>query len=181
MYVKALRPDRLSFYDGKTEWKLGEPMPVIAGGANGPCGPGYHLGKSVEHAIQYAKWPMSLYEAEPCGDLLGEDDTKARFTSAKIVKEIKKPSWVVRTEKFIASIKDVPWFKNSDKPRRAWKLFDTRAAAWDAAGDAARAAAWDAAWDAARAAARDAAWDAARAAARDEFDSLVHECFGVES
>ena len=37
-----------------------------------------------------------------------------------------------------------------------------RAAAWDAARDAA----WDAAWDAARAAAWDAAWDAARAAAR---------------
>jgi hypothetical protein len=50
-----------------------------------------------------------------------------------------------------------------------------RDAAWDAAGDAARAAAraaaGDAAWDAARAAARaaagDAAWDAARAAAGD--------------
>ncbi len=46
--------------------------------------------------------------------------------------------------------------------RRAAILTSAEAKALDAA---ARAAAWDAAWDAARAAARDAAWDAARAAA----------------
>ena len=171
MYVKALRPDRLSFYDQKTEWKIGEPMPVIAGEKNGPCGPGYHLGKSAEHAIQYARWPMSLYEAEPCGELLGEDDTKARFTSAKIVREIKKPSWVIRTEKFITSIPSVPWFKATGNAKPSWKMFDTRAAARDAAGDAA--------WAVARAVAGDAAGDAAGVKQRDRLEAMALETIGV--
>ena len=182
-FYKALTLENKSFYDGITQWHLGVPMPEIYDINRGPCGQGYHLGKSVKDTISYAKFPMLLYEAEPCGELLGSDSTKARFASAKIVREIKKPSWVIRTEKFIASIPSLPWLKATEKARRAWKMFDTRnaarAAAWAAAGDAAWDAAWaaarDAAWDAARAAARaaagdaarDAAWDAAGDAARD--------------
>ena len=71
----------------------------------------------------------------------------------------------------------VEYLKTGDETKRA--------AARDAAGDAAWAAARDAAWAAARAAARDAAWDAAGAAAwdaakrkqRDLFKRMVNKEF----
>jgi hypothetical protein len=141
MYYKSLTVDLKSWHDGTTEWTPGTAMPPINGPKGDPCGEGYHLAKTVNDAVGFGKFPLSLWDAEPCGELLGEDDTKARFVSAKIVREIKKPIWVRRTEKFIASIASVKWLDAHDKPRKAWKLFDTRAAAWDAA--------WAAAWDAA--------------------------------
>ena len=64
---------------------------------------------------------------------------------------------------FLEEIPKMRWLKPDGKPKKEWKLFKTRDAAWDAA----KAAAWDVAWAAARDAARAAAWDAAWAAARD--------------
>jgi len=82
----------------------------------------------------------------------------------------KQPAWWRATVKFVASIKDVPWFVPQGNPDPTWRVFDTgdaaRTAARDAARAAARAAARDAAWDAVEDAALDAALDAARAAAR---------------
>ena len=142
-YYKALTPDRKSFYDMTTQWTLNEPMPALDATVDGqPCGRGYHLGKSLEHAVSHAKFPLSLFEAEPCGALLGEDNTKARFVSARLVREIRQPIWARRAEKFLASIKQVKFFSTCGKPRKSWKMFETR--------DAARDAAWDAARDAAR-------------------------------
>ena len=66
-------------------------------------------------------------------------------------------------QEHIDSIRTVDYFSGSGPLPEGCKLYKTRAAAWDAAWDAAG----DAAWDAARTAARDAAWDAARTAARD--------------
>ena len=68
-----------------------------------------------------------------------------------------------------AAARDAAWDAAGAAARdAAWDAAGAaaRAAAWDAARAAARAAAWDAAWDAAGAAARDAAWDAAWDAAR---------------
>ena len=78
-----------------------------------------------------------------------------------------QPAWWRATVKFVASIKDVPWFNPQGEPDPTWRVFDTGDAARAAARDAARAAARDAAWDAARAAARDAAGATARDAAGD--------------
>ena len=64
----------------------------------------------------------------------------------------------------------VEYLKTGDETKRA--------AARDAAGDAAWAAARDAAWAAARAAARDAAWDAARAAAWDAARAAAEDAAG---
>src|ERR1700690_1794709 len=138
---KALTPDRLSFYDRKTKWELGVEMPEIKSEQLGACGQGYHLAKSIEHAISYARFPMSIYEADALGDRLGEDNTKVRHSSARIIKEIKTPKWATRAEKFIASIPSVKYLSNCSTPAKAWKMFDPRAAARAAAGDAARAAA----------------------------------------
>ena len=77
-------------------------------------------------------------------------------------------------QEHIDSIRTVDYFSGSGPLPEGCKLYKTRAAAWDAAWDAAG----DAAWDAARTAARDAAGDAARTAARDAAGdaALAAEC-----
>jgi len=64
---------------------------------------------------------------------------------------------------FIDNLSTMKWFAGAGKINPAWKMFDTR----DAARDAAKVAAGDAALDAAWGAAKDAAWDASGDAARD--------------
>ena len=73
-------------------------------------------------------------------------------------------------QEYIDSIESVDYFSGSGPLPEGCKLYKTRDAAWDAAGDAA--------WDAARTAARDAAGDAARTAARDAAGdaALAAEC-----
>ena len=166
-HFKALRPDLGSFYDGgETKWKLGQPMPLLKGETGGPCGTGYHFGTTIEGAVKYAKFPFRLFEAAPSGTLLGKDDHKERWTGGMITKPVPLPSWAKRTEKFIASIPKVKWLDNHAKPRKAWRLFETRDSAWASAWYSARDSAWysarDSAWDSARDSARDSAWASAR-------------------
>jgi hypothetical protein len=105
--------------------------------------------------------------------------TEEEMVRAELPKWRKKRQFFYDAMEFVATIKDVPFFSGKGKILKAWKVFDTRAAAYaaacaaadDAAYDAAYAAAYDAAYDAARAAAYAAAcaaaYDAARAAAYD--------------
>lgn len=175
-YYKALSKDMKSFYDDKTIWELGKAQPFVANNdGNSACGSGYHLALTPEHAIEYARFPFRLFAAKPCGPVYGQDNTKIRVASASITKEIRRPLWALRTERFIESIKAVRWFSANRAPRKGWRMFETANAAWKAAMRAAWCAAWDAAWnaamrtalDAVRDAARDAAWSAARDAAWD--------------
>ena len=141
------------------------------------CGVGLHFSLTVQDAIGYGKYPGALWRVESDGPVLGQDKTKARVASLRVMSSARKPSWVREVERVIAEISDVPWFRPHGPPDPNWRHFTAAAwdaatvAAWDAARDAVRDAARDAAWDAARATARDAAmaaaWDAARAAARD--------------
>jgi|FLYK01.1.fsa_nt_gi hypothetical protein len=125
-YYKALRPDLRSFYDRTTVWKLGEPMPPIEGAPGEVCELGYHLAKTIEDAVNYTGFPLRLFEAEPCGALLGENDKRARFTSVRIIREIPKPEWIIRVERFLDSLKTIRWFENHEAPREDWELFPTR-------------------------------------------------------
>jgi hypothetical protein len=84
MYYKSLTVDRKSWHDGTTEWTPGVAMPPINGPKGEPCGEGYHLAKSSNGAVGFGRFPLTLWKAEPCGELLGEDNRKARFVSAKI-------------------------------------------------------------------------------------------------
>jgi len=138
------------------------------------CKHGIHVAK--EPYRQWWTWGADVYRVET-GPIVAEEQDKALTMSCRLLSLEAKPAWLTNAEAFIASIKDVPFFKPDGQPRSDWNLFT--APTWDAAraaaGDAARDAAWDAAWDAARAAARDAAgaaagaaaWDAAWAAAWD--------------
>jgi hypothetical protein len=174
-YYKSLTLDRKSWHDGTTTWEPGQPMPILKGDAGPACGTGYHFAKSIEQAVGYGRFLLSLWEAEPQGDKLGEDDAKVRYTGGMIIKEVKKPVWIERTETFIESIKSVKWMDNHGKINPSWKMHDTRdsagdsarASARDSARDSAGDSAWDSAWASAGAAARDAARAAARDAARD--------------
>jgi len=66
---------------------------------------------------------------------------------AKETREVpnaEQPQWWRDVRAFVESIKTVPWFQPQGDPDPAWRLFETRAAAHDAAWKAA----WEAAWEA---------------------------------
>jgi hypothetical protein len=144
------------------------------GGEPSMCSHGIHVVKNP-----YERWwacGCDVYIVET-GPIVAEELDKALTMSCRLLSLEPKPTWLIETERFIASVKDVPFFKPDGHPREDWNLFTapTGDAAWAAAKDAAWGAAWDAArdaagpaaWDAARDAARDAAWDAAGYAAGD--------------
>ncbi len=81
--------------------------------------------------------------------------------------------WWKPVNSIIKECKKIKWFDNHGEIKKSWKIFETRAAAWAAAGAAAGDAAWAAAGDAAWAAAWAAAGDAAWAAAGDAVRSAV--------
>jgi hypothetical protein len=117
------------------------------------------------------KWPkvgMAVYEAEGVGASEG-DDKKRVFAKVRLLRPAPEtiPQYWHAVEAFIAGLKNVSFFKPKKDfvPPAEWSVYETRAAAGDAARDAARARdeAWNAVWaaagDAARA--RDEAWNAA--------------------
>ena len=149
------------------------------------CINGFHLTKTP---FKWFFWGGDIYEAEGKGMSI-EDGNKAVFRYARLLRKTRKPSWLKNAERFIGSIKSVPWFVPDSRPLEAWELFyedswdaardsardsaskEYRNAAWYAARDAAKDAASkedrNAAWDAAKDAAKDAVWDAARDSAWD--------------
>src|SRR5574343_426672 len=87
-----------------------------------------------------------------------EEQTRAELPAWKASR-----GWFFDAMEFVETIPATPWFKAVESPDPAWRMFDTRDAAYAAASAAAR----DAAYDAARDAAYDAAYAAAYNAARD--------------
>ena len=93
--LKALRPDGGSGFDAAFHWPLpgpegpGEWVEVPDAPRNGePCGVGLHLAKGPRFAF-LPPWPWRLFVAE--GDpatLCGEDDDKARYARARLLREV---------------------------------------------------------------------------------------------
>ena len=139
------------------------------------CEKGIHL---TTERFKWYKWGCSVYEAE-AEDIISWEEDKCVARKVRLLKEVKHPKWWTDCEGWIATLKDIAWLKPDGKPKKEWKLFETRGAAKNAAMDAARdvsrdtagnaawAAVWTAAWDAAGDAAWVAAWDAAGDAAGD--------------
>jgi hypothetical protein len=117
------------------------------------CEKGIHLTTKI---FNWYKWGCTAYEAE-AKDIIDWQDGKCVCRKARLLKKVKHPKWWTDCEGWVETLKDISWLKPDRKPKKEWKLFETRAAARDAA----RAAARDAAGAAARDAAWDAAWDAA--------------------
>jgi hypothetical protein len=166
--------DGKSCHGGKLKWSLPKGKPGKWHTVKGElkiCEKGLHL---TTKPFNWYKWGCTCYEAE-AKDILSWEDDKCVAGSVRLLKEVPHPKWWTDLEGWIPTLKKIAWFKPDGKPKKEWKLFKTRAAAWDAARDAVRDAArdavrdavQDAAWAAARDAVRDAAWDAARDAVRD--------------
>jgi hypothetical protein len=190
-FYKVLKDGR-SCHGGDLAWSLPRVVPetgeIVPGdwhevaGQLVLCERGLHL-TTAPYKAWYCQG-ATVYEAE-ARDIAAWDrtDGKCVCRAARLLAEVPDPEWLTRAKQAIADIATVPWFSRRGPVDATWRVFPTRAAAWDAARaaawDAARAAAWAgagaAAWDAARAAAWDAAgagagaaaWDAARAAAWD--------------
>ena len=164
---------------GHTDTFDGEPI---------PCQQGLHWSPTPWDALQYAAGNR-LWEVEGEGGVPhGDPIDKYAGTQRTPLRSVDLQSVIVEfscrqaegvLHLFEKQYPDDPRPRNSVEAARAFmrgeitkeQLDAVRAAAWDAAGDAAwdaaRDDAGDAAWAAARAAARAAAWAAAWAAARD--------------
>ena len=169
--------DGKSCHGGNLKWSL----PVKKNGKWTPgewheedqmeiCKTGLHL---TTKPYNWYKWGCTNYEVEPEGALVWKDD-KCVAMKVRLLKEVPHPKWWTDCEGWVATLKNIAWLKPDGKPKKEWKLFETRDAARDATLNAARDAtlnaAWvatlNAAWVAAGVAARDAAWVAAGVAAR---------------
>jgi hypothetical protein len=151
------------------------------------CQKGIHV---TTERFSWYKWGCEVYEAE-AKDIIEWEEDKCVARSVRLIKKVPHPKWWTDAEGWIATLRDIAWLKPDGKPNKEWKVFPTRAAAWDAtwaaaraaardvARDAARAAAWSAAWSATRAAARAAAWTAAGDAAGDAAWSVAWSVAGA--
>ena len=109
------------------------------------CEKGIHL---TTKRFNWYKWGCSVYEAE-AKDIISWEDDKCVAREVRLLKEVKHPKWWTDCEDWVKTLKDIAWMKPDGKPKKEWKLFKTRDAAWDATRDAAWNAAWNAAGDAA--------------------------------
>ena len=105
------------------------------------CSRGIHL---TTEPFNWYKWGCTAYEAE-AKDITSWEDDKCVVRSARLLKKVTHPKWWTDCEGWVATLKNIAWLKPDGKPKKEWKVFETR----DAARAAAGAAAWDAAWDAA--------------------------------
>ena len=150
---------------------------------------GYHL---TTQPYNWWHWGCDVYEAQGAG----ESDTAVAasviaFERVRLLKRVRQPAWLCEAERFVQSIKNVPFFKPDGKPLKEWKVFraktwneaeSTAAKTWNEAESTAKSAANDAtknsildtAWFAARNAARNAAGDAARTSTKLEITTVVN-------
>jgi hypothetical protein len=130
------------------------------------CASGLHASKNILDALRYAPG-STICRVEVGGEIIHGNDKLLvcsertilwRVSGERILRKFARMCALDVMHLWDAPDIVVQYLKTGDE--------SIRAAARDAAWDAARAAARAADWAAARAAARDAAWDAARAAAR---------------
>jgi hypothetical protein len=158
------------------EWHIHEGEVVI-------CATGLHASRRVIDALQYA--PGSTICRVSCRKVVTEhENDKLVCRERRIDWRIENGDDVLRAFARKAALSVIHLWNAPDVVRRYLETGDEslRAAAWDAAWDAARDAAWDAArdaaWDAAWDAAGDAAWDAAGDAAWAALAPTVRELQG---
>ena len=118
---------------------------------------GYHLGKTLRGAGEYAK-PEAIFKCSYSRrDVLGEDEHEVRVSRLRVLEEV--PAWKGygprgrRVQAFIESLGDIPWFAHVGEPfvKPPWAKEMKQVDGWAAAGIAAVDTAGIAAVDTARA------------------------------
>jgi hypothetical protein len=178
----SVKPVVLAWHFTADTLRDGRPIPpvgewLIHNGKVEMCARGLHASRSALDALQYA--PGGTLHRVECEGIVAEDSDKLVCRRRRIVATIceSRMDQVLRAFARRCALDVIDKWDAPEVVRRYLETGDesiraaARAAALDAALDAARAAAWDAAraaaWAAARDAARAAAWDAARDAAGD--------------
>ena len=168
-YYKAVRGDGTDFYAGTVHWvpEDGTYPHTVTHPTSTEAIAGDHstsLAVSTDPTrLPGASWPMRLLtvEASDAPVIETHEHNKRQAVAWVVTGEVEAHLRFGPQGVHVAALIEAMRTMTPEQARTA------RAAARDAAWDAARYAARDAAWYAARAAARDAAWDAAWYAARD--------------
>ena len=88
-YYKWLTPEMTSHYDRQYKWYVGQVHTVREYDAPpmGPQGRGLYVLKHAVDALRFGQWPGRLFEAEPAGQLLHEDEAKVRCLGVRLIRE----------------------------------------------------------------------------------------------
>ncbi len=108
-YIKATLDDMKAGYDGY-QHKMGITKHPNPDKSVTLCSDGFHMAKSVSHAVNYLWNATEFYLCQPIGKVYAEDDTKIRAGGINIL-------WKIPIEKFPARVKaDADW----EKADAAW-------------------------------------------------------------
>jgi hypothetical protein len=123
-YYKWLTPDMTSHRDRRFRWTPEQVhMAEAFDGINiGAQGLGLHLLKDPVDALRFGHWPGRLFEAEPAGTQMVEDEEKVRCDSVRLLQEVEATRVFgpngERLLTFLEWLKNVPWLEG-DEPLEA--------------------------------------------------------------
>ena len=116
-YYKWLTPDMTSHRDRRYRWRLDRSnrVPVNHGADAEAKGNGLYLMKRPVDALRFGRWPGCLFEAEPAGRIIAEDEGKVRCSAVRLLREL-EPAQVFgpngkRVVEFLSWLKDIPWLE----------------------------------------------------------------------
>lgn len=117
IYYKWLTLDMSSHRDHRCKWPVGRALSVEEYDAPevGAMGRGLHLLKRPEDALRFGRWPGRLFEAEPVGAIVAEDQEKVRCSGVRLITELDSAQVFGPMGRsvvgFISQLKHISWLK----------------------------------------------------------------------
>ena len=122
-FIKATLEGMTASYD-KSKYQMGENVHPSPDLSNVVCGEGFHLARTITHALDYVPYAKEFYLATP-GKILGADETKVRTDRCTLLLQIPQ-DYIDAYEKVEASA-----LKANDKARAfalkaysAWEAYE---------------------------------------------------------
>ena len=85
-FIKATLEGMTAGYD-KSKYQMGENVHPSPDLSNVVCGEGFHLARTITHALDYVPYAKEFYLATP-GKILGADETKVRTDRCTLLLQI---------------------------------------------------------------------------------------------
>ena len=85
-FIKATLEGMTAGYD-KSKYQMGENIHPSPDLSNVVCGEGFHLARTITHALDYVPYAKEFYLATP-GKILGADETKVRTDRCTLLLQI---------------------------------------------------------------------------------------------
>ena len=117
-FIKATLEGMTASYD-KSKYQMGENVHPSPDLSNVVCGEGFHLARTITHALDYVPYAKEFYLATP-GKILGADETKVRTDRCTLLLQIPQ-DYVDDYKKEEASAWEDYYEKKGASAREAYK------------------------------------------------------------